>query len=162
MHIPPLNPMQYAICNIYTFLLCPHMVPTQNPCIMRFMHYYHMHYDNFNCTSFDLIMQGPTDKAPIISPTSNSESYLHPAPAVSISTAYPSFSLPSTSSNIPDPQANADLGIVPHIPLSSPSDPVAIDTPLHLPSTFATSFSLSPPQGASFSHRYGTEWRKIQ
>jgi Family of unknown function (DUF6535) len=100
-------------------------------------------------TSLDLITQSLTDKTPTISPTSNSESYPHPAPAVSISIPHPSFSLPSTSSNVPSPQANTGLGVV---SVASSSGPVASDTPLPLPSTFATPIFLPPPQGTSFSH----------
>jgi hypothetical protein len=96
-------------------------------------------------TSLDLITQGPTDTPPIISPTSNSVSYPQLAPAVSISIPHPSFSLLSTSSNIPDPQSNADFRAVPDVPLSLLSGPVASDTPLPLASTLATSISLPPP-----------------
>jgi Family of unknown function (DUF6535) len=70
-------------------------------------------------TSFDLISQGPIDTALIISPTSNSESYPHIAPAVSISTPHPSFSLPSTSSNIPYPLPSM---LATSIPLPPPLD----------------------------------------
>jgi hypothetical protein len=89
--------------------------------------------------------QALTDTAPIISPTSNSESYPHPASSVSISIPHPSFSLPSTSSNVPDPQTDAGLGVVPDVPLSSPSGPVASDTPF----PFATSISpnIAPSSG---------------
>ncbi|KAH9972352.1 hypothetical protein BGW80DRAFT_1446032 [Lactifluus volemus] len=101
-------------------------------------------------TSLDIITQGPTDKGPTIPPTSNSELEPHPAPGVSIFIPHPSFSLPLSS--IPDPQTNAGLGVVPDVPLSSPSSPVASDTPHPLPSPFATSIPLPPPQGTPFSH----------
>jgi Family of unknown function (DUF6535) len=69
-------------------------------------------------TSLGPISQGPTDAVP---PASNTESYPHPTPAVSIPTLHPSFSPPS--SNLPYSQNNADLGVVPDIALSSPSGP---------------------------------------
>jgi Family of unknown function (DUF6535) len=89
--------------------------------------------------------QGLTDTAPTISPISNSESYPHPAPAVSIPIPHPSFSLPSTSSNVPDPQNDAGLGVVPDVPLSSSSGPVASDNPF----PFVTSMSpdIAPSSG---------------
>ncbi|KAH9952551.1 hypothetical protein BGW80DRAFT_1420388 [Lactifluus volemus] len=77
-------------------------------------------------TSLGPISQGTTDTGPIISPTSNTVSYPHPTPAVSIPVLHPSFSPPS--SNIPFPQNNTDLGVVPDIPLSPPSGPVTNDT----------------------------------
>jgi hypothetical protein len=101
-------------------------------------------------TSLDIITQSLTDKDPTISPTSNSELEPHPAPAVSIFIPHPSFSPPLSS--IPDPQTNAGLGVVPDVPLSSSSSPVASDTPHPLPSPFATSIPLPPPQGTPFSH----------
>jgi hypothetical protein len=101
-------------------------------------------------TSLDIITQSLTDKDPTISPTSNSELDPHPAPAVSIFIPHPSFSPPLSS--IPDPQTNAGLGVVPDVPLSSSSSPVASDTPHPFPSPFATSIPLPPPQGTPFSH----------
>ncbi|KAH9972271.1 hypothetical protein BGW80DRAFT_1459890 [Lactifluus volemus] len=118
-------------------------------------------------TSLDLITQGPTDTAPAISQTSNSEPYPLPAPAVSIFTPDPSFA-PSRS-NISDPHNIVDIGIVPDMPLSSLSSlgPAFSDTipassltspefqigqvtaapePLP-PSSFATSISLTQSQG---------------
>ncbi|KAH9965662.1 hypothetical protein BGW80DRAFT_747365 [Lactifluus volemus] len=97
-------------------------------------------------TSLDRITQGPTDRAPTISSTSNTELDPHLPPVVF---SHLSFSLPSASSNIPDPQTNAGLGVVLDTHLSSPS---GTDTPLPLPSPFAPSISLPPPQGTFFSH----------
>ncbi|KAH9956674.1 hypothetical protein BGW80DRAFT_250590 [Lactifluus volemus] len=76
-------------------------------------------------TSLGPILQGTIDTGPIISPTSNTVSYPHPTPAVSIPVLHPSF--PPLSSNIPFPQNNADLGVVPDIVLSPPSGPVTND-----------------------------------
>src|SRR6266849_701722 len=42
--------MQYAICNMHAFSLSTNVVPRQSPCIIRYMHYCCMHYDNFYCT----------------------------------------------------------------------------------------------------------------
>src|SRR6266852_7150056 len=47
--------MQYAICNMHAFLLSTNVVPRQSPCIMRYMHYCCMHYDNFYCISVDYV-----------------------------------------------------------------------------------------------------------
>ena len=41
--------MYYAICIMYTYLLCPNMVLGYYPCIMRNMHYSCMHYENVDC-----------------------------------------------------------------------------------------------------------------
>jgi Family of unknown function (DUF6535) len=124
-------------------------------------------------TSLDLITQGPTDMTPTISLTPNSEPDPHPAPAVSMFTPDPSFA-PSRR-NISDLHNIADIGIVPNMPLSSlsSSGPAFSDTlpasslapspefqigqvtaapgPLP-PSTFATSTSLTQPQGTSIPH----------
>lgn len=41
--------MHYAICTYHAFFLRPNMVPGQNRCIMRFMQYHCMHYENIDC-----------------------------------------------------------------------------------------------------------------
>jgi len=42
--------MHYVLCIMIQFSHCPTMGPAQTLCIMRFMHYEHMHYEIVYCT----------------------------------------------------------------------------------------------------------------
>ena len=42
--------MHYALCKISLILAVPDLGPTQNQCIRMNMHYWHIHYEHFNCT----------------------------------------------------------------------------------------------------------------
>ncbi|KAH9972270.1 hypothetical protein BGW80DRAFT_1445982 [Lactifluus volemus] len=70
-------------------------------------------------TSLDRVTQGPTDTPPTFFPTSNSES--DPHSTLAVLTFAPPSSFTPPSSHAPDPQANADIRIAPHIPLSGPA-----------------------------------------
>jgi Family of unknown function (DUF6535) len=85
--------------------------------------------------------QGPAD-TPTISPTTNSETDPRTPPAVSTFIPHSSFAPPS--SNADDPKCNADLSVVPGIPLSSSPAAVPGDTlPTNLQSSLASPVSLN-------------------